>query len=174
MLPRLALKPRPAAIANRARNASAATIQGSGLVLDSRTRAPADPTPAPQQWQNLAPGLSSAEQPAHLAPASRAPQLAQYRPVAAAPQDLQVVGDSSEEDGEAGDVIRSNYMDAVSCASRYRQGLQLQLNTTRCLLMATRCTPPAANSVRFSIVPAEGGIGCARTCRGDVSTASRG
>ena len=75
-LPRLALKPRPAAIANSARKASAATIQGRVLVL-SRTVALPDPAAAPHRWQNLAPGLRSAEHATHLAPASGAPQLAQ-------------------------------------------------------------------------------------------------
>src|SRR6476660_9947326 len=75
VLLRRALNPRPAAIANRARKASAATIQGSALVLDSRVAVgAAAPTAVPQRWQNLAPGLSSAEQAAHVAPASGAPQ----------------------------------------------------------------------------------------------------
>ncbi len=117
LLPRRALKPRPAAIANSARKARAATIQGSELFLDSRTVAPGDPTPAPQRWQNLAPGLSSAEHDAQLAPASGAPQLAQYRPVAVASQDGQAVEDSLE--GGAGKVIGSNYSGAGFYASSY-------------------------------------------------------
>src|SRR5436309_14913715 len=65
-----ALKPRPAAIAKRARKASAATIQGRAFVLDSRELVIAEPTALPQRWQNLAPGLSSAEQDAQVAPDS--------------------------------------------------------------------------------------------------------
>src|SRR6476620_2912970 len=71
-----ALKPRPAAIANRARNASAATIQGSALVFVSRGATVA-PREVPQRWQNFAPGLRGAAHDAHTAPVSGAPQLAQ-------------------------------------------------------------------------------------------------
>ena len=56
------------------------------------------PTAAPQRWQNLAPGLSSAAQAEQVAPASGAPQLEQYLPVAAAPQEEQGV--------DCGEVIR--------------------------------------------------------------------
>ena len=84
--------------------------------MGSRVAGLADPMPVPQRWQNLAPGLTSAEQDGHLAPDSGAPQAAQYRPAPEVPQDLQVVEASSWEEGEAGDVIRSNYMDAVPCA----------------------------------------------------------
>ncbi len=90
--------------------------------------APADPIPAPQRWQNLAPGLTSAEHDAHLAPASGAPQAAQYWPVAAAPQEGQVVENSLEE-GEAGDVICSNYSGTTLYASSYFT-MELQLKTT--------------------------------------------
>src|SRR3954466_13998848 len=71
-----ALKPRPAAIANSARNARAATIHGRALVFVSRGVV-APLTPVPQRWQNLAPGLSGAAHDAQAAPASGAPQLAQ-------------------------------------------------------------------------------------------------
>ena len=100
------LNPRPAAIAKRARNASAATIHGKEFVRDSPDSRGglAPPVGAPQRWQNLAPGLSSAEQDAHGAPASAAPQFAQYRPLASVPQDAQVVGESDE--AEEGDVMR--------------------------------------------------------------------
>ena len=84
-LPGRALNPRPAAIANSARNASAATIHGNGLVAGRRT-AVAD-AGAPQRWQNLAPGDSGDAHDAHVAPESGEPQLAQKRPVAVAPQD---------------------------------------------------------------------------------------
>ncbi len=103
MLLGLALKPRPAAIANSARKASAATIQGSELDFDSRAGAAA-PTAVPQRWQNLAPALSSAEQATHVAPASGEPQLAQKRPLAMAPHEGQVAGGDGE--GETGDVMR--------------------------------------------------------------------
>src|ERR1700682_997126 len=76
VLLRRALKPRPAAMAKRARKASAATIHGSEFVLELTVGAAA-PAGAPQRWQNLAPALSSAEHEAHAAPASGAPQLAQ-------------------------------------------------------------------------------------------------
>ena len=99
MLPRWALKPRPAAIANRARKARAATIHGSAFVLDSRVDV-AVPTEVPQRWQNLAPGLRSAAHEAHVAPASGAPQFAQYLPVAALPQDGQVVVWSGLDEGD--------------------------------------------------------------------------
>src|SRR2546423_12303049 len=72
-----ALKPRPAAIAKRARKARAATIQGSAFVLDSREVAVAEPTAVPQRWQNLAPGITSAEQEAKLATGRRERQFAQ-------------------------------------------------------------------------------------------------
>ena len=36
----------------------------------------------PQRWQNLAPGVNAVWQAAHCAPASGAPQLEQYLPVA--------------------------------------------------------------------------------------------
>ena len=36
----------------------------------------------PQRWQNLAPGVNAVWQTAHCAPASGAPQLEQYFPVA--------------------------------------------------------------------------------------------
>ncbi|HEX9219306.1 MAG TPA: hypothetical protein VF858_02370 [Gemmatimonadaceae bacterium] len=100
MLPRVALKPRPAAIANRARNARAATIQGRALVLASREMGVLAPAAAPHRWQNFAPGLNSAAHDAQVAPASGAPQFAQYRPVATAPQDGQAleVGESGEEE----------------------------------------------------------------------------
>jgi hypothetical protein len=98
-----ALKPLPAAIANSARNASAATIQGKEFVRDSRGGF-AVPTAAPHRWQNLAPGVSCAEHDAHDAPASAAPQFAQYRPLPSVPQDAQVVGESGE--AEVGDVMR--------------------------------------------------------------------
>src|SRR5688500_7102800 len=97
-LPRLVLNPRPATIANSARKASAATIHGSAFVLGSWGTALVDPTAEPQRWQNFAPGLSVAEHAAHLAPASGAPQFAQYWPVPGVPQDLQVVGESDEGD----------------------------------------------------------------------------
>jgi hypothetical protein len=71
-----ALKPRPAAMAKSARKASAATIHGRELDLDSRTGAAA-PTAVPQRWQNFAAALSSAEHAAHVAPVSGEPQLAQ-------------------------------------------------------------------------------------------------
>jgi hypothetical protein len=76
VLLRRALNPRPAAIAKRARKASAATIQGSEFVFDAAAGAAA-PIEAPQRWQNFAPGLNSAEHDAQVAPASGAPQLAQ-------------------------------------------------------------------------------------------------
>src|SRR3954471_3592973 len=76
VLLRFALKPRPAAIAKRARKARAATIHGRELVLGSRD-GEGPPAGAPQRWQNLAPGLRSEAQELHLAPASGAPQLAQ-------------------------------------------------------------------------------------------------
>src|ERR1700682_5506616 len=76
VLLRRALNPRPAAIAKRARKASAATIQGSEFVFDPAADAAA-PAGAPQRWQNFAPGLSSAEHEAHVAPARGVPQLAQ-------------------------------------------------------------------------------------------------
>ena len=116
-LPLVVLKPRPAAIANRARKASAATIQGSAF-LGSRVVAVADPIPAPQRWQNLAPGLTAAEHDGHVAPASGAPQAAQYRPDASAPQEGQVVVFS----GEAAEVICSNYSGAGFHASSCSQG----------------------------------------------------
>src|SRR5438045_2097155 len=74
-----ALKPRPAAMAKRARNASAATIQGSAFVLDpfAAVAVLVAPIAFPQRWQNFAPGLSSAAQAAQVAPASGAPQLEQ-------------------------------------------------------------------------------------------------
>lgn len=100
VLPRCALNPRPAVMANSARNASAATIHGSGFVLVSRVAA-APPTGAPQPWQNFVPGLSSAEHEAQVVPNSGEPQLAQKRPLAAAPQEGQVV----EEAFEGSDVI---------------------------------------------------------------------
>jgi hypothetical protein len=87
-------------MANSARKANAATIQGSELDFDSRAGAAA-PTAVPQRWQNFAPALSSVEQAAHVAPASGDPQLAQYRPVAAAPHEGQVVDGDAE--GETGD-----------------------------------------------------------------------
>jgi hypothetical protein len=97
------LKPRPAAIANSARKASAATIQGSAFVLESRVADGLTPTAVPQRWQNLAPALSSAAHEMQVAPASGAPQLAQYLPVAAAPH----VGQAAvESDEERGDVMR--------------------------------------------------------------------
>jgi len=76
VLLRRALNPRPAAIAKRARKASAATIQGSEFVFDPPGGAAA-PTAVPQRWQNFAPGLRSALHEAQVAPASGAPQLAQ-------------------------------------------------------------------------------------------------
>jgi hypothetical protein len=60
------------------------------------------PTAVPQRGQNLAPALSSAAHEAHVAPASGAPQLAQYLPVAAAPQ----AGQAAVESDEEGDVMR--------------------------------------------------------------------
>ncbi len=99
----LALNPRPAAIAKRARNARAATIQGREFVRVS-TRGGAPATGAPQRWQNFAPGVSSAEHDAHGAPVSAAPQFAQNRPVAGVPQDAQVMAESG--DAEEGDVMR--------------------------------------------------------------------
>src|SRR5438874_1048306 len=91
-----ALKPRPAAMANKARNARAATIQGSALVLDSRATVAVPPAAVPQRWQNFAPGPSSAAQAEQVAPASGAPQLEQYRPVAVAPQTGHFVAGSVE------------------------------------------------------------------------------
>src|SRR6202158_4046302 len=76
VLLRRALNPRPAAIAKRARKASAATLQESEFVSDPAPGA-ATPAGAPQRWQNLAPGLRSAEHETQVAPASGAPQLAQ-------------------------------------------------------------------------------------------------
>jgi hypothetical protein len=101
-----ALNPRPAAIAKSARKASAATIQGKEFVRDSPDPRGglAPPAGAPHRWQNLAPGPSSAEHEAHDAPASAAPQFAQYRPLASVPQEAQVVGESDEAEG--GDVMR--------------------------------------------------------------------
>jgi hypothetical protein len=46
----------------------------------------------PQRWQNFAPGVSDAAQPAHVAPWSEAPQLEQNFPDAVAPQLGQVWG----------------------------------------------------------------------------------
>jgi hypothetical protein len=57
----------------------------------------------PQWWQNLAPGLKSAAHEAHVAPASGAPQFAQYLPVATAPHDGQA---AMESDEGGGDVMR--------------------------------------------------------------------
>jgi hypothetical protein len=71
-----ALKPLPAAIAKRARKASAATIQGNEFVRVSWLGG-APPVGAPQRWQNFAPGLNSAEHDAHSTPESTAPQFAQ-------------------------------------------------------------------------------------------------
>jgi hypothetical protein len=62
------------------------------------------PAAAPQRWQNLAPGLSSAEHDAQMAPLSAAPQLAQYRPLPVVPQEAHVLTESG--DAEEGDVIR--------------------------------------------------------------------
>ena len=73
----LALKPRPAAMANKARKARAATIHGSAFVFVSRAGAAPAPIGVPQRWQNLAPGESGEAQEVHGAPASGAPQLAQ-------------------------------------------------------------------------------------------------
>lgn len=91
VLPGRALNPRPAAIAKSARNASAATIHGSGLVAAGRTAAPAV-AGVPQRWQNLAPGESGAAHEVHVAPDSGAPQLAQKRPSAGAPHEGQFPG----------------------------------------------------------------------------------
>ena len=57
----------------------------------------------------------------------------------AVPQDLQVEASSGEE-GAAGDVIRSNYMDVALCAWLHEQGSQLQLRAAGYLLIAARCT----------------------------------
>src|SRR5947207_10152670 len=77
VLLRRALKPRPAAMANKARKATAATIHGRALVLDSRPLTAVAVTAVPQRWQNFAPGLNSAAQAEQVAPASGAPQLEQ-------------------------------------------------------------------------------------------------
>ena len=73
-------------MAKSARNASAVTIHGSGLVGTDLTAAPAT-AGVPQRWQNFAPGESGDAHDAHVAPESGEPQLAQKRPVAVAPQD---------------------------------------------------------------------------------------
>jgi hypothetical protein len=95
-------------MAKRARKASAATIQGSALVLDCGTDAGAAPTALPQRWQNFAPGLSAAEQVEQAEPASGAPQREQKRPVASEPHAGQRV-DGSEPDG--GEVIGRKLVD---------------------------------------------------------------
>lgn len=77
MLEGLALKPRPAAIANKARKARAATIQGRALVVGCAAGALAADAGVPQRWQNFAPGLRGEEHEAQLAPESGVPQLAQ-------------------------------------------------------------------------------------------------
>ncbi|MEO6527021.1 MAG: hypothetical protein ABIP93_10380, partial [Gemmatimonadaceae bacterium] len=58
------------------------------------------------RWQKRAPGVSAAEQVAHVAPASAVPQLEQKRPVAGAPHDGQcdeVVPSGVGAIGEAGE-----------------------------------------------------------------------
>ena len=116
VLPRLALKPRPAAIANNARKASAATIQGKAFVFDSRAGT-LPPTAVPHRWQNFAPALSSAAQEAQVAPASGAPQFAQYLPVAGAPQDGHAL--------DCVETIRSNYSPDGGIALKINDHLRL-------------------------------------------------
>ncbi len=69
----------------------AATIQGRALVLVSREAEALAPTVVPHRWQNFAPGLNSAAHEAQVAPASGAPQFAQYLPLATEPQEGHVV-----------------------------------------------------------------------------------
>ena len=83
----------------RETSAIEATIQGMALVARSGAdRVIAAPTGAPQEWQNLAPGVSADAQVLHVAPSSGAPQLAQNRPSAAAPHEghMVVVGAGME------------------------------------------------------------------------------
>src|SRR5829696_5547744 len=78
----------PATSAMSASRAMEATAQGSAAAPPRRsTGLPrAAPTAVPQRWQNLAPAESADPHAAHTAPSRGTPQLAQNRPLAAAPQ----------------------------------------------------------------------------------------
>jgi hypothetical protein len=71
----------------------AATAQGIAFASPGRCVAVVVPAGVPQRWQKRAPGVSGAAQVPQVAPASAVPQLEQKRPVAAAPQEGQVVGE---------------------------------------------------------------------------------
>src|SRR6266480_3689181 len=130
VLLRRALNPRPAAIANKARNARAATIQGRALVLDSRATLAIAPTAVPQRWQNFAPGLNSEAQTEHMAPASGAPQDEQYRPLADARQAGQMEVVCSDGEAMAG---------TYSAAAVFNSNLRLPAGGyERCLTAASR------------------------------------
>src|SRR5512138_920107 len=66
-------------------SARAATAQGSALAKPRDCAIEGAPAGVPHRWQKRAPGVSDAEQVAHVAPASAVPQLEQKRPEAGAP-----------------------------------------------------------------------------------------
>src|SRR5205823_4198841 len=101
--PRAVLNPRPASIANIVSSASAATIQGSGLILAAGACVGRDV--APQWWQKFDPGVMSPLHEAQVAPARGAPQFAQYRPLAGDEQAGQATGVESLEGSGGMDVI---------------------------------------------------------------------
>ena len=76
--------------ATSATSAIEATIHGSA-VFPRSVGAAMVPTGVPQWWQKRAPGVSDEAHERHVAPSTGAPQLAQKRPSARAPQDGHVV-----------------------------------------------------------------------------------
>src|SRR3982750_434941 len=86
-------------------SASAATAQGRALASPRDGADDGAPAGVPQRWQKRAPGVSDAEQVAHVAPASAVPQAEQNRPEAGAPHARQrdvLVSSGVGAGGEAG------------------------------------------------------------------------
>jgi hypothetical protein len=67
-----------------------------------------EPAGVPQRWQKRAPGVSGAEQVAHVAPASAVPQVEQKRPDAGLPHEghgFTVASDVAAAEGLVGVVM---------------------------------------------------------------------